>query len=64
VLCVCGAPSPPAIAFDARKGRNVAITSQEDAAVWIGEFDWKVGGCGVCTGLVMLLMPVVVMIDK
>ena len=29
-----------AMAFNGYMGRTVAITSQEDAAVWLGEFDW------------------------
>ena len=33
-----------AISFNSTKGAAVAIASQEDAAVWIGEFDWKVRG--------------------
>ena len=30
-----------AMAFNGYMGKTVAITSQEDAAVWLGEFDWE-----------------------
>lgn len=30
-----------AIAFNGRHGADVAITSQEDAATWVGKFDWS-----------------------
>ena len=29
------------MAFNGYMGKTVAITSQEDAAVWLGEFDWE-----------------------
>ena len=34
------APLNAGITFHGYKGSKVAIISQEDAAVWVGEFDW------------------------